>query len=471
MARNLLSKARARPFADSLPCVLGPLLGLLAFLLLGNAPLSPEARRLSGVMACAVWWWMSEALPLPVAGLLASSFCVLLRIAPARSVMAPYADPVIFLFVGSFWIAESMSAHGLDRRLAVGLLSLEAFHASPLRLVLGLGALAAFMSLWVSNTATTAMLLPVTLGVLRELPESSRSPRLEANLLLMLAFAASVGGIGTPVGTPPNLIGIGMLERLAGVRIDFLAWCRMALPIAAASLAFLGLLLARGLGRPQGWGRLGDYLAAERSRLGPWRRGEKNTAAAFGSAALLWLFCGRLLPEGISALLAAGLLFVLPLDKERMTMTWQEAARVDWGTIFLFGSGMSLGQLLFDTKLAESLGSAVVQGLGLSGASGVAALASGMALVTSELASNTASANVTVPVALALSKAAGVAPAFPALSATMAASFGFLLPVSTPPNALVYGTGKVPLARMIRAGLALDLFGFFAVWLGLRLFY
>jgi len=154
-----------------------------------------------------------------------------------------------------------------------------------------------------------------------------------------------------------------------------------------------------------------------------------------------------------------------------MTMTWQEAARVDWGTIFLFGSGMSLGQLLFDTKLAESLGSAVVQGLGLSGASGVAALASGMALVTSELASNTASANVTVPVALALSKAAGVAPAFPALSATMAASFGFLLPVSTPPNALVYGTGKVPLARMIRAGLALDLFGFFAVWLGLRLFY
>ena len=449
----------------------GALLGLAVFALLGGASLSPEARRLAAVMACVVWWWMSESLPLPAAGLLASALCVVLEIGPAKKVMAPYADPIIFLFVGSFWLAESMSVHGLDKRLAVGLLSLKPINASPLRLVLGLGALAAAISLWVSNTATTAKLLPITLGILRELPEGSRSPKLEANLLLMLTFAASVGGLGTPVGTPPNLIGIGMLERLAGMHITFAGWCRMALPITGVTLVFLGFLLGRDLGHPKGWGQLREYLEREKQRLPKWSTGERNTATAFAVAVVLWLAAGEAIPEGISALLAASLLFILPVDSERATLTWKEAARVDWGTIFLFGSGMSLGQLLFDTKLAESLGTAVVGALGLSSVSAIAGLSSAMALLTSELASNTAAANVTVPVALALSQAAKVPPAFPALAATMASSFGFLLPVSTAPNALVYGTGKVPLRRMILYGFLLDLFGFFAVWLGLQAIY
>ena len=192
----------------------GPLIGVATHALLGGTGLPPEARRLAGILACTVWWWMTEAMPLPVAGLIASSFCVAFGVASAKKVMAPYGDPVIFLFIGSFWIAESMSVHGLDRRLAGHLLSWRWVNASPRRLLIGLGLLAALISMWMSNTATTAMLLPVVLGVLETLPGSARDPRLESRLLLMLSFAASVGGLGTPVGTPPNLIGIGIVFLL-----------------------------------------------------------------------------------------------------------------------------------------------------------------------------------------------------------------------------------------------------------------
>lgn len=448
--------------------IAGPLLGLAVVAALSSASaLSIEARHLAGVMTCAVWWWMTEALPLPVTGLLASCLAIVLKVAPAKKVMAPYADPVIFLFIGSFWIAASMSRHGLDRRLAVRLLSLKAINATPRRFVLGTGALAAFISLWVSNTATTAMLLPILLGMLGSLPAAARCARLECRLLLMLTFAASVGGLGTPVGTPPNMIGIGMLESLAGMKISFASWCAMAMPVAALTLVFIGILLSRGLKRQEGWEKLDDFLAQERAHLGAISRGEYNTAASFLTAVTLWLFLGDRLPEGISALLAASLLFILPVDSERATLTWKEAAEIDWGTVILFGSGLSLGQLFFDTKLAETIGASMLTGLGITSQMGVAGLASAMALITSELASNTAAANVAVPVALAMSKAASVAADYPALSATLAASFGFLLPVSTAPNALVYGTGKVPLREMMKYGFLLDLFGFFAVWLGL----
>ncbi|OGR58017.1 MAG: hypothetical protein A2X36_16345 [Elusimicrobia bacterium GWA2_69_24] len=445
------------------------MIGCAAYALLGGAGLAPEAHRLAAVLACTVWWWMTEALPLPVAGLIASSLCVALGVAPAKKVMASYGDPVIFLFIGSFWIAESMSVHGLDRRLAGRLLSWRCVNASPRRLLIGVGLLAALISMWVSNTAATAMLLPVVLGVLETLPEPARDPRLESRLLLMLSFAASVGGLGTPVGTPPNLIGIGMLRNLAGVDISFARWCALALPITAATLVFIGAVLSHGIPRPAGWDRLETALRERRARMGPWSRGELNTALAFVVVVALWLGAPGL-PEGTSALLAAGLLFVLPLSDGRPTLSWQQAARADWGTILLFGAGMSLGGLLFDTKLAETLGAWVVGALGLSSPLGIAALASALALVVSELASNTASANVTVPVALALAKAAGVAPRFPALAATMTASFGFLLPVSTPPNALVYGTGRVPLREMMRFGLLLDAFGLLAVLAGLSLY-
>jgi sodium-dependent dicarboxylate transporter 2/3/5 len=271
------------------------------------------------------------------------------------------------------------------------------------------------------------------------------------------------------VGTPPNLIGMGMLERLAGIHLGFLAWMKMGVPLAVVCLAFAGLLLCRGTETPDCWGNLRSYLEVEKGKLGPWSKGEKAAATSLAVAAGLWLFAGEIIPEGVSALLAASLLFALKDERGTPALTWEAACGIDWGVLLLFGGGMSLGGLLFDTGLADSLGQGLAALLGVNSPFGTAGVSAGLALVTSELSSNTASANVAVPAALALAKTTGVDPAYPALAATLAASFGFLLPVSTPPNALVFGTGKVPLKDMMRFGLALDVFGFILVWLGLRL--
>jgi sodium-dependent dicarboxylate transporter 2/3/5 len=243
----------------------------------------------------------------------------------------------------------------------------------------------------------------------------------------------------------------------------------MALPLAVLAWLFVAFLLSRNLAKPPGWEGIDVYLKKETSRLAALSTGEISTLFSLMLAICLWLFAAEHLPEGASAVLSASLLFVLPAGKSRRALTWEQASRIDWSVILLFGGGMSLGQLLFDTKLAEYLGSGLSSFFGVSTGFGVSGISSGLALWTSELASNTASANIAVPVALLMSKSIGVSPLYPAMSASIAASFGFLLPVSTPPNALVYGTGKVRLKDMIRFGIVLDLFGFFLAWIVLRL--
>lgn len=448
-----------------LALLLGPASGLAVYgLLLPASGLAPEARTLGGVMACTVYWWMTEALPLSVSALLATAFAAVLGIAPAKKVMAPYADPVIFLFMGSFWLAAAMSRHGLDRRFAIHLLSLRLLNKSPKHLLAGVAAVSCALSMWVSNTATTAMLLPIVLGVLAALPRSAASGAIEARLLLMLAFGASVGGIGTPIGTPPNLIGIGLIGSLAQVKIGFVQWMAIAVPVMLATMVYLTALLGLGLPQVDGWGRLEGYLRTQRDG-GGLNRAQLNTLASVATAAVLWAFLGERIPEGISAVLAASLLFILPKDDGEPTLKWEEAVKIDWGVLLLFGGGMSLGQMMFDTKLAEWLGSSLVSLLDVRSVFGIAGVSSFIALVISELANNTASANIAVPGALALAQAAGTGPLIPALAATLASSFGFILPSSTAPNAIVYGTGKVPLREMFRFGLALDLFGWLLLWL------
>ncbi|MEK7390144.1 MAG: DASS family sodium-coupled anion symporter [Elusimicrobiota bacterium] len=448
--------------------LLGPAAGLILFLALESSSLPHPAKRLAAVLACTIVWWMTECMPLGIGALLAGTACVALKIAPAKVVLAPYADPVIFLFMGSFWLASAMSLHGLDRRIALSILSIPWISSGPRQMIIGVGLVSGFISMWISNTAATAMLLPIVLGLLASFPGRSKSRDLESRTLLMLTFGASIGGLATPIGTPPNLIGRGLLSSLAGVDLGFLDWVKMALPATIASLAFIVWLLSRGLSSDDhGTSSLKKYLEAQRSSLGKWSRGELNTAFALAVAAALWLGVTKMWPEGISAIMAAGLLFLLPDSKGEPTLPWDEAVRIDWGVLLLFGGGLSLGNLLFETKLAEWAGATLVQTLGIRSAFGITGISAFIALITSELANNTASANIGVPSAIALAKSAGVSSALPALAATLASSFGFILPSSTAPNAIVYGTGKVRLRDMIRFGLALDIFGFFLLWWGL----
>jgi len=454
--------------------------------------LSPQAQSLAVIVVAVVVLWITEALPLAVTALLGAAACVLAGVAPAREVFAPFADPLIFLFIGSFILAEGIRLHRLDKRLAFAVLSLPGVGERPDRIRAAVAVVCMLASGFLSNTCTTAMMLAIVSGIIAAVEEASRrSGRRPAagfatGLLLCVAFASSLGGLATPIGTPPNLIGLGFIRNQLGIEISFPGWCAIGLPLVALlgtfTVVVLGWMFPAGVSRLEG---VRDFVAAERSRLGAWTTGQRSTAAAFAVTVVLWVVPGILqvalgpddptarllkarLPEGVAALIGAVLLFVLPGGDAgkpwRPVLLWTEA-RIDWGIVLLYGGGMALGTLCFSTGLATALGESI-QGLVPSGPAGpvvLVFLAAGVAVLTSEFTSNTASANIVVPVAIALGTATGGDPLVPALAATFAASLGFMMPVSTPCNAIVYGTGRIPLRSMMAAGALLDVAGVTAI--------
>lgn len=454
---------------------------------------------MAAILGFVVVYWITEPIPIPITALLGPILCIMTAVGPAKEVLAPFAHPVIFLFIGSFFLAQAMITHGLDRRIALGVLSFPWIGASATRLLFAFGAITAALSMWISNTAATAMMFPIALGILsamRETVKDTNAPltsatvgRYSTGLMLMVAYAASVGGIGTLIGTPPNLIGAGLIQQQIGVTISFIDWMAFGLPLLLIMYGGLSVLLWI-LHHPRGLNLEGAeaFIQAERSRLGPWTTGQRNAAFAFLLAIGLWIAPGGIallvgtgsaayrwydahVPESVVALLAAGMLFLLPVNwgKRQFTLTWDAASKIDWGTILLFGGGLSLGDLMFKTGLAETLGRGGVGLLAVDSLWGLTAMAILLGISISELTSNTASANMVIPVVIAIAKAIGVSPLPPALGACLGASYGFMLPISTPPNAIVYGSGLIPITRMIRAGILLDILGFFIIWLGLRL--
>ncbi len=475
---------------------LGFFIGPLVFLIIFFIPmrgLSPQAHTLAAILGSVVAWWVTEPIPIPVTALIAACLCVILGVENAKKVFAPFADPIVFLFIGSFILAQGIRVHRLDRRFALSILGLPWVGGSSARVLFAFGLLAVIISMWVSNTATTAMLFPIGLGILNAVAQlDSRRPselKYSTGMMLMAAYASSVGGIGTPVGTPPNLIGIGMINRLLGIRISFFQWMVLSMPLVLLMYGGLFLLLNR-LFPPEFKELKGvkDYVTKERAAIGRMSRGEKNVLVAFLLTVSLWVLPGILalifgtasapckwceshIPEGIVAVIGASLLFFLPIDrKERVfTLSWKEAVDIDWGTIILFGGGLSLGSLMYSTGLADAVGRGVLELTGAKTLLAVTAVATGLGILTSELTSNTASSNMVIPIMISLALAAKVDPLPPALGACIGCSYGFMLPVSTPPNAIVYGSGLVPITRMIRAGLIFDILGFLLIVFGVSL--
>ena len=458
-------------------------------LLIAPLPLSRPAHSLAAILATMVVLWVTEALPLAITALIGPVLAIVLQVAPARTAFAPFADPIIFLFIGSFMLAEAMFVHGLDRRIAYGALSARLVGGSPGRILLVYGLVACAISMWISNTATTAMMFPIGLSIVahltegRERDQGSRS--FATAMMLMAAFGASIGGIGTPIGTPPNLIGIGMLSRIAGVEISFFEWMMLGVPLVLVTFAFLFLYFRFGLLREVRFplGRT-ERFAEELRRLGPISIGQRNTLIAFGITVALWLLPGVLhlvtaagwqrsfgttyaaaVPESVAAMTGAFLLFVLPVQwkARRFTLAWDQAVHIDWGIILLFGGGLAMGELAFSTGLAEAMGRGITSWLPGESTVSLTILFTAVAIVMSEAASNTASANMIVPVAIAVAQAAGIRPLEPALGATLGASMGFMMPISTPPNAIIYSSGHVPITAMMRHGVVLDLVGFVVI--------
>jgi len=424
-----------------------------------------------------------------VTALLGAVACVVAGVAPAKEVFRPFADPLIFLFIGSFLLAEAIRLHRLDRRLAYAVLATPAVGERPVGILAAVVVVSVLISAFISNTVTAAMMLAIVTGILAAIEEAAAvsgvrpAASFATGLLLSIAFAASIGGLATPIGTPTNLIGLGFIRNELGVDISFPGWCAISLPIvvvfAAILVAVMSWLFPAGVPRLDG---VQAFVRGERARLGRWTVGQRSTAVAFGITVALWIVPGlavivlgadhelsswlrERLPEGVAALVGAILLFILPGDRDTAgrpgrALSWREA-RIDWDIVLLYGGGLALGELCFSTGLAAAAGRQITAWIpeGPAAATALVAVAALVAVVTSEFTSNVASATMVVPIVIAMSRTLGADPVAAALAATMAASLGFMMPVSSPCNAMVYGSGRIPLRAMMASGLVLDAIG------------
>lgn len=470
----------------------GPIMAIIVFML-PIAGLTVEGHKLLAIMTLVSLWWITEPVPIPVTSLLGPTLAVVTGVVPAATAFAPFAHPMIFLFMGGFMLAKAMMMHNLDKRFAFGLLSMKWVGSSPTRIFLAIGLASMLCSGWISNTATAAMMFPIAIGLLTAIKEMFAANGKEINLhtykyatglMLMTAYAASIGGVLTPIGTPPNLIIVGFLDQMAGVKVsffDWMIWGSVAMIIYFVITYFLlKKMFPADVDKIEG---AGDLIAKKVAELGPWTRGQRNTLFAFALAVTLWVIPGilnllldsshpllklydQLFPEAIVAMVASLLLFVLPVDwKERkFTLAWNDAVQgIEWGTLILFGGGLALGGMMYKTGLSQWVGDFIVSSLGAPNLLVMVAVFACLALFMSELTSHTAATNMVGPLGITAAISAGLDPVPVAVAIALASSLGFMLPVSTPPNAIVYASGYVPITKMISTGFIIDLVGIFFV--------
>ncbi|HWG94992.1 MAG TPA: DASS family sodium-coupled anion symporter [Mycobacteriales bacterium] len=474
--------------------IAGPVLALLVYALLSlNDDLGTAGRTTAAVGVLLAVWWMTEAIPLPATALLPIVLFPLLGVLPVDEATAPYADPNIFLFMGGFMLALAMQRWDLHKRIA--LLVVRAVGTKPDRLVAGFMLATAFVSMWVSNTATTVMMLPIGLSVLLlvlqrtgAVPDDAagaattmvkdRDTRnFAVALMLGIAYAASIGSLATLIGTPPNLILAGFVEQQYDIDLGFGQWMALGLPLASVFLVLAWLVLTKlvfrsGLREIPGGKELID---SEIKALGPMSRGEWTVLAVFVTTALLWVFRQPLagwdaltgvlpfmaqLNDTSIAIAAALALFLIPVDARRgvPTLDWRTAQQLPWGVLLLFGGGLSLAAAVQASELDVFIGSQV-SGLGVLPVVLLIAGVAGVVLLLTEVTSNTATAAAFLPVLGGVAVGLEVAPLLLLVPAALAATCAFMLPVATPPNAIVFGSGHVTIGSMLRAGAVLNVVG------------
>jgi len=442
--------------------------GLAVFIAMLALP-APEgmplpAWHVAALIALMATWWMTQALPLTVTALLPFLAFPLMGVMGAGETAGNYYSPILFLVLGGAMIALAIERTGLHRRLALAIVRRGG--STPAAMLLAFMTATAILSMFVSNTATALIMMPMALAVLGAARiEPGRTEGFAGALVLGIAFAASIGGLGTLVGSPTNAIAVGIIDRVTGVYIDFLTWALYGIPLVAVSipLSCYILLKVQRVRREEfdaraaraGIGEVGAWSVAER-RLIP-----LIAAVVIGWISLPWLqplLPGDALTDGTVAVLGALLLFVIPDGSGRPLLEWDEANRAPWGVIMMFGGGLALAAGITESGLAEWLG-VVLEPLGGVPAILVVMIVVALVIVITEFASNVATASAIMPVVGGLILATGADPILLALPAAMAASWGFMLPSGTGPNAIAWSTGHVALPRMLKAGLLLDIAG------------
>lgn len=457
--------------------VIGLTLGaafLLATLVLpAPGSMGAEAWAALGLMLLMATWWSTEAIPIPATALLPIVLVPALGLGTIGQATAPYANPIIFLFLGGFTLGLAMQRWNLHRRIA--LLTLKAMGDQPRRQIAGFMLATAFLSMWVSNTATAIMMLPIGLSVVAMMdntnPEGVR--KYATALLLAIAYSASIGGIATLIGTPPNALLAAYLSENQGISVGFAQWMVLGVPVTLVMLVLTWWWLTRrdfGIGRASDSGQM---IRDELAKLGVMSRGERLVAVVFVITATAWIFrpllSASLIPwlsdTGI-AIAAAIAMFLIPVDTRERTfvLDWDSANKLPWGVLLLFGGGLAMAGVISSSGLAEWIAGS----LGVAGALPtivMMVIVAAVIIFLTEVTSNTATAAAFLPLLGALAMAQDVSPLLLAVPAAIAASCAFMMPVATPPNAIVFSSGHMQISDMIKAGFALNLMGIVVVTL------
>ena len=457
----------------------GLILGGLAFFVILQLPV-PSGLGEAGLKTAAVAvlmavWWMTEAIPIPATALLPLVLFPFLDVLDASTAAAPYAHDLIFLFMGGFLLAVTMERWGLHKRIALRIL--QAVGTTPNRVVLGFMIATAFLSMWISNTATAAMMLPIAIAVGELLRPSDQKGTYNFGLALMLgmAYGASIGGVATLIGTPPNAVLAGAASEILDIEIGFVQWMGVCLPITLVMLPITWLMLTRILYPPGDLtGDAGAIIEEEARGLGPMSDGETRTAIVFVLAVMGWLFrsekdFGAVTLPGLQtwapnisdstvAMTAAVLLFLIPVNWKRgdFVLDWKTAKTIPWGILVLFGGGLSLARAMLESGLSGWIGS-VVAALGGVPTIVIVAVIAGLIVFLTEVTSNTATSTMAMPIMAGAAIGLGMEPLLAMAAAALGASMAFMLPVATPPNAIVFGSGYVSIQQMSRAGFWLNL--------------
>ena len=437
-----------------------------------------------GLLLLMVIWWITEAVPIPVTAILPGIVLPVFHITglyqgkifqfTGKNILANYANPIIFLFLAGFLLAAALQKWKLDRRLTLYILTRGNLANNTGSILLGMMSIAAFLSMWISNTATTAMLLPLGAGVLAQSGSRIGESNFGKSLMLGIAWGASIGGVGTIIGTPPNGICVSILSASGIRQINFIEWMKFGIPFVILFIPIAWFIISKifppEIKNIQGGKKL---LLEQKNKLGAWSKAEKLTIAGFLIIVLLWIsnpfwlyiFPVRLsenlkwFDENIIALFGVLILFLLPVDwkRQKFVLDWSDAKFVDWGTLLLFGGGIALSDGMFKTGLANWMANTAVSFLGSPSTLIIMFVLIVLMELLTEVTSNTAVVSMMIPIIISIANGTGNDPVALSVAATLAASMAFMLPVATPPNALVYGTGYIKITDMIKGGVVLDI--------------
>lgn len=451
--------------------LVGPLLFWGVATWLSVEGLDEQATRVIALAAWLIVWWMTEAVPLPVTALLPLVLFPMLRIFSIQEAAAPYASPIVFLFMGGFIIALAMEKRNLHRRIALNLIRLTGTDANGI--ILGFMLATAFLSMWISNTATTVMMLPIALSVIDLLREPSPDGnstgyrRFALGLMLCIAYAANIGGTATIIGTPPNVVLVGYMQDFYQRDIAFGRWLLVGVPVCVILLSSTYWMVTRVL-FPHRLKQLAGSktLIAEKLRaLGTMSPAEKRVALVFGLTAFGWIFQTNInhwlgekyLDNTIVAMLGGILMFVVPADlrKQEYLLDWESTTRLPWGILLLFGGGLCLAKGMETTGLVQWVGDRIAGDSAMSLWWLILLLTAFMLFMT-EIMSNVALVVIFVPVVFGIADGLGIEPMYLAVPVTLASSCAFMMPVSTPPNAVVFSSGYIRISEMARAGFFLN---------------